>query len=144
MAQRGRKSAASLSVVPIDVKLVRPDPPKELTKDQAAVWRDTVAAMRPDWFSRETWPLLVQLCRHICLARSIAEQIAATDPRDLARLGKLAAMQIAESMVIASLSTKLRLTIQSSRDPKTTKRGWPGPETWEITGRKAGMPWNYK
>jgi hypothetical protein len=52
MAQRGRKSTESLSIVPIspDIGLIRPNPPEKLTPAEAEIWKETVAAMRPDWF----------------------------------------------------------------------------------------------
>ena len=55
MRQRGRKSAESLVVVPA-VLLQRPDPPAELSIEQAEVWRAYVADMPADWFTPKTWP----------------------------------------------------------------------------------------
>ena len=49
MKQRGRKSAASLSVVPIDA-IQRPKPPGFMSDAGKKLWRDTVNALRADWF----------------------------------------------------------------------------------------------
>jgi hypothetical protein len=81
MKQRGRKSAAALSVVgPVDGQL-RPDPLPELTSEQAVIWRETVDAMRPGWFTQETWPTLGQYCRHIAYAHRIAKMIETANLR---------------------------------------------------------------
>jgi hypothetical protein len=51
MRQRGRKSLASLSIVPavsIDARQ-RPEPPKRLSSEEKAVWREVTGAVRPDW-----------------------------------------------------------------------------------------------
>ena len=45
----GRKSAASLSVVPIGER-PRPEPPEKMIEAEKVVWRETTAALRPDWF----------------------------------------------------------------------------------------------
>src|SRR4249920_1996014 len=46
-----------------------PAPLEELGPDEAREWRNFTQRMPPDWFPAETWPLLAQLCRHICQAR---------------------------------------------------------------------------
>jgi len=71
------------------------------------------------WFPAETHPLLAQLCRHISSARLLGGELSKLDERSLRtmeglrRFDRLAAMHCRESMAIASLSTKLRLTVQS-------------------------------
>jgi hypothetical protein len=138
MIQRGRKSSAELAVVPgvprIDA-IQKPDPPAELTPDQAETWKITVAAMRRDWFGPENGPLLVQYCRHVTNANVVAKAITATDIKaDLARFARLGAMQARETSAIISLSTKMRLTHQASRDSRHVKRD-PGagrPRPWEV------------
>ena len=135
MHQRGRKSAAALSVVAGRIDAVqRPEPPAELTEEQAEIWRATVGALRPDWFPRETHALLVQYCRHVTHARHIAGLLEATDLRtDLARFDKLSAMHCRESGMLAMLSTRMRLSQQATRDEKTRKREeYTGPKPWEI------------
>src|SRR5687767_7349624 len=104
MTQRGRKSSAALSVVPIARigQPQRPEPPKHLSKAAAAVWREVVSGVRVDWFGRETWPLLEQYCRHVCLARVIAEAIPSEIGDDIIRVDKLSAMQARETQAISS------------------------------------------
>ena len=75
MAQRGRKSAASLSVVSL-IADARPAPPDELAVEEAEEWRAIARRMPADWFARENHPLLSEYCRHIVRARDLAGDIA--------------------------------------------------------------------
>jgi hypothetical protein len=134
MKQRGRKSSASLSVVAA-IPNYRPEPPPELGPEEAAVWRFTVAAMRPDWFGGETHPLLAQYCRHVVIARTLANAITATTAKSdmvmLDRLNRLLAMQARETAAIAKLATRMRMTQQATRNSKTVANVNPGPKPWE-------------
>jgi hypothetical protein len=52
--QRGRKSAASLLIVPV-TGIQRPEPPPEFTPEEAAVWTATTRAMKPNrWIPSNT------------------------------------------------------------------------------------------
>jgi hypothetical protein len=76
MAQRGGKSAASLSVGRV-LGNERPAPPDELTEEEAEEWRAIASRMPHDWFTRENHPLLAEYCRHIVRARDLAGDHAA-------------------------------------------------------------------
>jgi hypothetical protein len=76
MAQRGRKSAASLSIVSV-LGNERPAPPDELTREEAEEWRAIASRMPHDWFMREIHPLLAECCRHIVRVRDLAGDHAA-------------------------------------------------------------------
>ena len=67
MAQRGKKSAASLEVVNHSgvTELPRPQPLEELTDEQALEWRLIVNRLPADWFPAETHGILAQYCRHV-------------------------------------------------------------------------------
>ena len=127
MKQRGRKSAAKLSIVAGPSK--RPEPPPSLTEDAARVWRDTVGAVRVDWIGPESFPVLEQFCRHVAIANQVAAAITSAEPygENWARLVKI---QLRESQAIASLATKLRLTVQSTRTSRSTKAAPTRP--WEL------------
>ena len=135
MAQRGRKSSASLAVVPV-VPLApqrRPEPPEHLNEAEATEWRELVAAMRSDWFGRESHGLLESYVRHVCLARLIANVIPAQIGDDIAAFDKLTAMHARETQALATLATRMRLSQQSTRDEKTRKQNeHVGPLPWEI------------
>jgi phage terminase small subunit len=142
MIQRGRKSSAALSVVPLAPGARRPDPPDELTPEQADEWRAVVGRMPADWFTRENQAMLVDLCRHVVIARRVSEQIDAFDPAWLAddeglkRYDKLTAILERHTRTIASLSTRMRLTQQSRYNAaaaNTASEKAKGPvKPWEF------------
>lgn len=43
----------------------RPTAPKELTKEEKVIWKDTVTAKPADFFSADKLPSLIQYCKHI-------------------------------------------------------------------------------
>lgn len=142
MEGRGRKSAASLSIISSNEieRIERPRPPSDLNQEQAAEWSSIVNRMPADWFPRETHGLLAQLCRHLVSARRVADMIAAleTELSNEAEDGKSQAeiilgatkafdrlykMQEREGRAISSLSTKMRLSQQSTYDKSKRKPG---------------------
>jgi hypothetical protein len=136
MGTRGRKSSAALSIAaPSRLETIeRPAPPDELTDEQASEWRAVVERMPADWFPRETWPLLIQYCRHVVTAKRVqqlVENLQAEDDFDLAAWEKALKIQRQESGIIAALSTKMRLSQQTSYD-KSKKKGSAGrSKPWE-------------
>jgi hypothetical protein len=66
LRKRGRKSAASLSVVPVDVKLQRPEPPARLSAVEKQIRREIAEKVRPGWFwsSEPLLELYVQTLAH--------------------------------------------------------------------------------
>lgn len=144
MATRGRKSAASLSVVVGSID-GRPQPPADLTKFQSELWQRTVAGEPLDQFRTATLQqLLKEYVRHCETAHILAEEIKATNPawlRDedgLKRYDKLLLMRDRETKAIGDKATKLRLTNQSRYTPQaaaTAAKNAAGPrKPWEMTG----------
>jgi phage terminase small subunit len=139
MNQRGRKSAASKNVVCIDVARQKPtDPPTYLTAEQAQIWQDIVGAMRPGQFPIAVHPLLETYCMCISRTRAIEQQLREVDPKtDFKRYRMLATMQVRESALLCSLSTRLRLLKPSSsrqdRHEKPLAKPWElhRPRPWE-------------
>ena len=131
MEGRGRRSAASLSVISSSgIETVeRPRPPQDLTPEQGAEWISVVNRMPADWFPRETHGMLAQYCRHVVASRRVAQLIAAAESdedeqefsvKDYDRLLK---MQEREGRAISSLATKMRLSQQSTYDKSKRKPG---------------------
>ena len=115
MRQRGRRSAAALAIAGFG-GLPRPEPPAELTAEQAEHWRAVVAAVPPDYFPVTTWPLLVQLCRHVTSARyveGLLDEWRRGPRKDRAGLARLLAEQRASSDCILRLMRAMRLAHQS-------------------------------
>ena len=140
MGTRGRKSAAELGVIHGIPQ--HPEPPAELTPEQAKEWREIVTRLPVDWFSRAVWPLLCAYCRHICNARHIAGLIEAAHKGDLSdrkavmRFNRLLGMQERQSSALMGLATRMRLTNQSrytaSSAATAAKGGTTGKPLWEI------------
>ena len=121
MDQRGKKSAESMVV--IEPEYIRPDPPGELTSEQASEWRAIVGRMPADWFTRETHGLLIQYLNHW----------SDEDIKDREYLVLLKARDT-ESRAMMALARSLRLTNQSRYDPATAS----------SRGKKSGdkrRPW---
>ena len=60
----GRKAAAEM-LLPKNMELVvRPDSPYELDSLESAVWLRITSTLPADWFSPETYDLLVEFCRN--------------------------------------------------------------------------------
>lgn len=78
--------------------------------------------MPVDWFPPESWPLLTQLCRHICQSRWFGECLQevragclGSQPNDeaLVKIDTLSRLHAREGVAIQSLMVKLRLTTQA-------------------------------
>lgn len=128
MAARGRKSAASQSVVSLaSVQAThRPEPPDELTDEQAVEWRDVTNRLPAEWFPRETHGLLAQYCRHVVAARRVAQLIDAEEAKedfDIEVYDRLLKMQEREGRALSSLATRMRISQQSTFDKEKSKKG---------------------
>jgi hypothetical protein len=126
MGIRGRTSAAALSVIQGGQisALKRPDPPPELTDEQAEEWLAIVGRLCAEWFPRETHGMLAQYCRHVVAARRVAQLVAemeAGKSLDVEAYDRLLKMQEREGRAISSLATRMRLSQQTQYD-KSKKR----------------------
>jgi hypothetical protein len=105
----------------------RPDPPADLSPDEAAEWQKLVGCMPAGWFTIETHPILAQLCRAICRSRALSAwlskigDLSKLDDSDFELWKVFSGRQIQLAGQIGSLSTKLRLT-PSSRVPPALAR----------------------
>jgi phage terminase small subunit len=133
MRQRGRKSAAALSVIAVEDKPDRLLPPASLSDAERTVFVDLVTACDPKHFRPSDLPLLCRYCEAVVLAERSALEL---------RLGAVVAgkpspwITIQEKAVRAmvALSMRLRLSPQSRIDPKTLGRqqAYTGPMPWEL------------
>ena len=126
---------------------IQPDPPAELSPDEAKEWNRFWEVSPPNWFPKETWPLLAQLCRHICHARFLGEALQEfrvglldpKNPKDLAHLNQVAVMHDREGRAMGTLMDKLRLSTQQRVATKVAgaKQEEAAPEVrpWMAQGR---------
>jgi hypothetical protein len=136
MAQRGRKSAAALAVLPFQKTaepVERPAAPDRLPPSQAAEWDAIVQSLPADYFSGANQQLLECMVGHIGTARVLAEVI---DRFDVSRLDselglyeydKLTKMAARESGIICLFATKLRLLPWRRPDPPVERPPWARP-----------------
>ena len=119
----GRKSTASLSVVPISTKKdSRLAAPKTLTKRQSQLWIEIVNSKPADWFTPNNSALLVGYVKSIVSHEFISlgvDAVEAGKEIGVKGMDKLYAMQERKARLIQSFATKLRLTQQSRWQPKT-------------------------
>jgi hypothetical protein len=118
-------SAAEADVLPFAIPTAPLPPPSYLTPEQQEDWRALVEPFAPGRFKPDQTPVLVELVRAQSRARQINEQLSELRKRDLtadtaggakwrAIYMQLRDMADAETRLISSLSTKLRLTDQSN------------------------------
>ena len=140
MKQRGRQSAAQGEVVDIQVAQ-RPKAPGDLSKPEAALFNEIVAARPADYFDAATIPLLAEYCRIPSELGLISGAIGKfkdtwlnTDD-GLKRFKELAGMRDKAQKRMALLATKMRLAQQSRYMPDNRKArpasSGGGPKPWE-------------
>lgn len=139
MGLRGRKSAASLSLVTTDAiaRDARAEPPDDLTDEQRVEWLSVVNRLPADWFPRETHSVLAQYCRHVVAARRVAQLIDAAETSgedfDVQAYDRLLKMQEREGRAMSSLATRMRLTQQSTYEAKK-KKPTASARPWDFEG----------
>src|SRR5262245_24637267 len=104
MKQRGRQSAASLSIVSIDAARKPIEPPASLQRQAKVIFHEIVASVDAKHFRQADVPLVASLAVATHMARFYAEIIGQEDHPTAFR-GWEAAVKLQ-----ISLSTKLRLT----------------------------------
>jgi hypothetical protein len=115
-----RKSAAELSVVPIDARSRRLGPPASLGEAERKLFADLVATNKPNHFQRSDLPLL---CRYV-EATVMAERAAAElrdNPVINGRASPWLVIQEKNVRAMISLSMRLRLSPQA-RAPNNPTR----------------------
>jgi hypothetical protein len=98
----------------------QPEPLEELSAEERAEWRAFTRRMPIDWFPPETWPMLAQLCRHICQSRWVGQclqEVRAGSLQDvndeaLERIERLQRLHDREGRAMTALMVRLRLTSQ--------------------------------
>lgn len=136
MGQRGRKSAASLSVVrPLENGL--PQPPESYNEDAAALWSQMVASKPQDWWDASTLPLLdayVKTCiEHQRISQLVEGMHPIASDDEVVAYERLHKIQDRLASQMARMATKMRLSQQS-------KYGARGADTASKGGGK--RPWD--
>jgi hypothetical protein len=145
MKQTGRKSAASLSIAPVQ-EVNRLHAPSYLQPEHKSIWMEIVNAKPADFFGREHIPMLEALCRHIVEAQKIADMIDRFDSKfepdeleaGLRVLEKLHKMHRVQTQAQENLMRAMRLTHQAIyRANKAPAVGGGKRRPWLRNGEKA-------
>jgi P27 family predicted phage terminase small subunit len=112
MAQRGKKSAASLAVIS-GSQPGRLRPPTHLSDEAARLFRLLVTACDPDHFVASDAPLLCSYCEATALARQAAEALEEEGPVVGGRVNPWLAVREKATREQVALSMRLRLAPQS-------------------------------
>jgi hypothetical protein len=137
MEQKGRRSITALSVISGEgvVAVRRPEPPAELTQEEAQEWHEIVNRLPADWFPRETHGVLKQYCRHLVNARRVAARIevALSEPDgcSLEDYDRLLKMQEREGRALVACGRAMRLTQQTTYSKDKRKPVTIGSKPWE-------------
>jgi len=116
--QRGRKSAAQLSVIAALPGFKRPPPPEQLAPAEAEVWRMVVSGMKPEWINPACYHLLACYCQ-CAVTSAMLEREMRKLPVDDKKFGRLQRLNCQITSTMCVLATKLRLCPSASRASKT-------------------------
>lgn len=144
MAQRGRKSAASLAVATKpDIGISKRLPaPLHLSDAEISVWNEAVDDQPASSFTPTHAPLLEMYCMHVVRSRIIADELLnfdrswISDDDGLKRYDRLLAMADRESRAASSLATRLRITrqaIDQQTVARTIKNQPKSAKPWQLS-----------
>jgi hypothetical protein len=108
----------------------QPKPPSRLSAAERRIWRETVGRARAGWFLGSE-NMLEMFCRAVALERRLAAWIQGLDDPKDSRYRDLITIHKTEAMLVANLSTRLRLTVRSTVDRYTPKLATTGPLPWD-------------
>src|SRR5262245_38549479 len=135
---RGRKSQASLSVVPPAIPGAgRPDPPAHLDGSEAQIWRAIVNALPDYWIDAAGEQILLRLVAQTAIAQRYEgrlRELRAQRPPDDEELATLSTTHGVAAKVITHLLATLRATPRSRMVSRAA-----GPKLSEVPRSK---PWD--
>jgi phage terminase small subunit len=140
MGTRGRKSAAELSVIAVDGKPPRLEPPVSLSEAERTIFTALVAACDTRHFQASDLPLLVRYCEACALGDLAATELRRDGAVVKGKASPWVVIQEKSVRAMVALSMRLRLSPQSRTDPKTIGRQpvpvgpkpWETRPTWEV------------
>jgi hypothetical protein len=119
--QRGRRSAAALGVVPVDVRRTPSPPPERLTEAERFLWQELIASRRANWFAGAE-AILECYCTTVSHLQRVEAWLAEVRPDD-ERYVELMRIRLGLVGQLSSLAVKLRLTPSSRLDRRTPHIG---------------------
>ena len=140
---RGRKSSASLSVVPVLPGRGRPEPPDDLDELEQRIWRQVVEALPGHWLDTAGQVILRRLVAQAAVSERQElrlRQLRAQQQDDGEEAGALAAQHGGVAKNVAYLLSQLRATPRSrtvSRAAGPQIEQAPDSRPWEIRAKDA-------
>jgi hypothetical protein len=137
MLTRGRKKSIRAPIgnrVGGDGMGHRPEPPPELSRDEAMIWERIVSRMPANWFGDDNRHLVHSLVCCIWTARRIEAELREMQLSPSSHYTSLLSAYQKQLGQMTSLSTRLRLTPQSRHTPITAAaahRDVPTATPWE-------------
>lgn len=133
MGSRGRKSTAELSVIAVDGKPSRLEPPASLSEAERTIFTALVASCDPRHFQASDLPLLVRYCEACTLGDLAATELRRDGAVVKGKASPWIVIQEKSVRAMVALSMRLRLSPQSRTDPKTIGRQQTpiGRKPWE-------------
>jgi hypothetical protein len=138
---RGRKSSASLSVLPVVAGRGRPEPPVGLDSLEKQIWRDVVDALPAHWLDLTGQIILRRLVAQAAISErreARLRQLRAQDQDGGQDADALAALHGVSAKTVAYLLGQLRATPRSrmiSRAAGPQIEQAPRFRPWEIKAR---------
>ncbi len=114
MTQRGRKSAASMSVV--TAMPARPNPSKYLVGEERVIWSQVVGSHPGGWITKDAMPVLVQYCKHVVRSLRVSqliEELEQSEEFEVDRWSKLLDIQEKQTRTILACARSMRITHQA-------------------------------
>ena len=138
---RGRKSEASLTVIPVVPGQGRPEPPAALDPLERRIWKDVVDALPSFWLDLAGQLVLRRLVAQAAIAErreARLRELRAQDQDGSEDADALAVLHSASAKAVAYLLGQLRATPRSrvvSRDAGPKVEETPRFKPWEIRSR---------
>ena len=135
---RGRPPAAGRDVVLLEREtdlVPRPQPPPELSDEEAAEWVALCNVVPADYFPGASHAIVVQYCRHRVVARHLAELVrkcGSGRKLDEGRYLRLCAAQQRETAAIYACLRSMRLTHLATYTRDRAPIAADMPKPWET------------
>jgi hypothetical protein len=119
--QLGRRSAAALSVIPVDVRRTPSPPDARLSEAEKELWADLISSRRPNWFAGAEVILecYVTTFSHYRQAEAWLAEVRPDDERYV----ELMRLRLGLVGQLCSLAVKLRLVPSARLDRRTPPTG---------------------
>ena len=141
-----RRSTDAIAAALWREQLVPPKPPRGISRPAAAVWREIVASKPAHWFNpgaqvllRQFWELSV-LQQELLTRRHAMAAIANPEEQDDAAEGRMERRLHRNAATLATLATKLRLSVQAAVDRRSATLDQGGRPHDRLLGGKARLP----